>query len=104
MQQPVFASTQDHQVLEGALRTQISIPNVNCCCAGQARLVSVRHILAQERHLDHVLTIGMAVEAIRVHHSHDPCPDQRPGILAQTPGPGALVPSHALWRHDNRAS
>ena len=43
LQLPVFASPQDHQVPEEALRTQGSIPNVNCFCAGQGRLWSVRH-------------------------------------------------------------
>ena len=30
---------------------------------------------AQGRHLVHVLTIEMAVEAVRVHYSHDPFVD-----------------------------
>ena len=101
--------------LEEALR--ISIHNVNCHCAGQARSVAVRHdhhrtfqhcqqglqvflenqdqasrhcaLLAQVcAHLVRVLKIGMAVEAIRIHQSHDPCLDL--GILAQRAGPGAL--------------
>ena len=46
-------------------------------------------------HLVRVLKIGMAVEATRAHQSHDPCLDRGLGILAQPPGPGALVPSHA---------
>ena len=37
LQQFVFASPQDHPVPEEALRTPVSIPNVNCSCEGQAR-------------------------------------------------------------------
>ena len=42
LKQPVFVTTQDHQVLEEALRTQVSMPNANCC-AEQARSEAVRH-------------------------------------------------------------
>ena len=42
-QQPVFASPHDHQALEEALRTQVSIPYVNCYRTGQGRLWSVRY-------------------------------------------------------------
>ena len=120
LQQLDFESPQDHQVPEEGLRTRVSSPNVNCCCAGQAQLSSVRHdrhrtfqqvrqvfleiqdqaskhraVLAQERHLVHVLTNGMAVEATRVNESHDPRLDRGPGILAQPSGPSVHVPSHA---------
>ena len=108
LQQPVFVATQDHQVLEEALRTQVSIPNVNYYCAEQARSVAVRHdhhrqvfwrnlgqaskhraVLAQVRpQLVNVLKI-------RVRQSHHPCLDRGPGILAPSPGPGALIPSPA---------
>ena len=117
LQQFVVASSQDHQVLEEALRTLVAIPSVNCCCAGQAQSVPVlrdhcrqhcrqvflgnqvqasKHraiVLAQVRpNSVFVLEIEMAVEAIQVHHSHDPSLDRNFGILAQPPRPDA----HAL--------
>ena len=120
LQQPVFASPQDHQVAEETLRTQVSIPNVNCYCAGQGRLWSVRHghqqtyqqgrqvfleiqdqasrhwaVLEQLRHLVRVLTYGTTVEAIQVHQTHDPCLDRGRGTRAQPLVPGTHVPSHA---------